>query len=138
MNKNRIVWSIIIGCFLLFGLLVSGCSTGPAHYHHVKVGEVTGDVWARKLGSRAQMEGGKNQIGIGVPIDGIPVRVDAEGTAPILGTIITIDKVGGSLYIEEALVGTQNVNIPEAFRALYKNANGDPFAFKTGTEEEIQ
>lgn len=118
----------IFGMFI-FVLLFVGCA-GPQHYHYVKVGKVEGDVWARNLGSRAQMIGGKNEIGIVLPVEGIPVQVDAQGDAPLQGTVLTINEVGGSLYFEEAFVGTQNIPIPEAFRALYKNSNGNPFGIE--------
>jgi len=120
-----------ISSFLLimFGMFVmSGC--GATHYYYVNVGKVDGDVWARKLGSRSQMRGGESEFGLAIPIEGIPTKMYTEGDSPLLGTTIRIEEIGGSLYIEEAFVGTQNVPIPEAFRALYKNSNGDPFAIE--------
>jgi len=107
--------------------MLAGCA-GPQRYHYVKVGPVKGDVWVKNIGTRAQMEGGTNEIGVGIPVEGVPLKVDAKGDAPMQGTVIIISEVGGSLYFEDAFGGTQNVPIPEAIEALYKY--GDPFEVK--------
>jgi len=124
--KDNLTIGFAILIIILALFVFAAC--GPQHYHYVKVGKVTGDVWARNIGSRSQMIGGVNDLGIGIPIEGVPLRIDSKGEAPMQGTVLIIGEVNGCLYFEEAYVGTQNIPIPESIEALYKY--GDPFEIK--------
>ncbi|MBD3267463.1 hypothetical protein GF373_12415 [bacterium] len=108
--------------FVIPLIILAGCSAG-VQKTDVEILAVGQDVWIRDIGSDSQMHEGGPQEVVNATSESLQLEVKKSGL--FSGASLRIDNVSGSVYIERALSGTNNVPIPEALGKLF--TPGNPF-----------
>lgn len=134
---QRIAGMVFVILMIVFiAWMLSGCASHQSKTF--RVDHVGGDLWIRDIASDAQMpsEGTGFQGETEMPAAGIPdIGINYIGRGLFASHDVIIGSVSGSLFIDRALSGTQNVDIPASLEKLF--IPGDPFAV-TGSGNELE
>lgn len=109
---------------LLFApLLMQGCASAETS-GVIDIGQLKNDLYIVDIGSNAQMptEGGTDvDLDTTPPIGGVPTPLDLaiKRTGLLSGQSLRVDTVGGSIIIQRAFVGTQNVPLEKVMPKVF-------------------
>jgi len=102
--------------------LICGCA-GATSMGKIEVGALTGDLLIVDIGSNSQMpvEGGTTVDASGTVPGTVPVPINLaiERTGLLSGQSLSVETVGGSIIIQRAFVGTQNVELEHVLPTVF-------------------